>query len=205
LADDFVLRVWCAAEGRTAKKPRTPRERGLWWVRSARARSMGRFGTVWNGLAGDGARRDVGSWAELGKNEARRYVGTEWGPGEAGRSADAFSPLDPLLPWPPLRAFVPQCLGALSCALSSSVRLARCCALVSIFAQRCFRAGVKRLGRRGLRGGEILIFHLGTVRGFDQFGAARGKPPQSANTEVRLARGARVAGYRVRLVCCSGV
>src|SRR5438105_3432902 len=88
-------------------------------------------GFVWKfGTLGEG-----GGGGEEG-TQARRHVGTEWGPGGKGESADALSSLDASLP------FVPRCLRACRAFSSPSVRLARCCAFVITGAQQKWKLWV---------------------------------------------------------------
>jgi hypothetical protein len=105
-----------------------------------------KFGTVEEGGRG---------WERTGEWENRRN-------GDGGASAKARSANG--------RQEILGCALRIMC---SSVRLARCCALVSILAQRYLWGRAKGLGTRRLWIREFLIFLLEGGARNDQFGAAR--------------------------------
>jgi hypothetical protein len=153
----------------------------VWWVCFARRRGETVDFEAGMGVGGFVLRRGAsaqGKFCKLGhsgtfwdmEGKARRHVGTEWGPGGEGASADALSSLDASLPWLPLRGFVPQCLRAY-CAFLPLCKIGE----VMRFCEHFCAADFYKQGNcRGIWVKTVLRFSSGAI-GFLVKGAQRAR------------------------------
>jgi hypothetical protein len=194
MASGFVLSDWGergALEqfGRVWRALADVRQDGT-WVRSAafdggaRRRTAKTPKVTPRVVRGERGRRGWWRRRHVGTKARRHGVGTR----RRGRKCVAGLATSRLHPFPApscLCASMPSCLLRI---VSPSVRLARCCALVIIFAQRFWKGAELP----GILRGDFWIFGFGGGREFDQICAARGFPrggrcvPPQAEADGRL-------------------